>query len=437
MYLSQLPYTQNSAGIFNHFAEQPYSVFLDSCGLDRFDIIAANPREVIIAHDPREDAFTNAKQRLTAQPAPIPMNIPADLPFTFGAIGYFSYDLGHALAALPPKTHGDIALPAAVVGLYDWSIVVDHGQHAAWLISREHPSHPELKAIAAKASQPTTIAGQFSITQKFQANMSPNEYAAAFAQVQQHIRGGDCYQVNLAQRFTATYQGSPWIAYQSLRAKNQMPMAAYMRLPQGAVLCLSPERFIQSRDNQVVTQPIKGTSPRHSDPRQDQQSAQALLNSRKDRAENLMIVDLLRNDLGKCCRPGSIKVPALCELASFINVHHLVSTITGTLEDGQHPLDLLRHCFPGGSITGAPKRRAMEIIAQLEPVQRSLYCGCIAYADVRGQMDSNIAIRTLLCSDNQIHCYGGGGIVSDSIEANEYQEIKFKISRLLNILESI
>ena len=208
-----------------------------------------------------------------------------------------------------------------------------------------------------------------------------------------------------------------------------------MNMPEGAILCLSPERFLRVNNHQVTTQPIKGTSPRFANPEQDHHSAQTLLASTKDRAENIMIVDLLRNDLGKCCRPGSVKVPQLCALESFANVHHLVSTVTGTLEEGQHPLDLLRHCFPGGSITGAPKRRAMEIIDRLEPHQRSLYCGSMVYCDIRGRMDSNIAIRTLLCNQHKIHCYGGGGIVSDSSMASEYQEIQIKISRLLNILE--
>lgn len=437
MYISQLPYQANSASLFAHFARQPYAVFIDSCGLDRFDIITANPSRVITANDLQQDPFLLAKQQLnTAAPTNNPQ-IPAELPFTTGAIGYFSYDLGYQLAQLTPKAIADIHLPKAVIGFYDWSVVIDHHQHTAYLISQAHSDHPEILAIKNLLTQPITLAGHFVLTSHFLPNMDKNQYAAAFAQVKRHIHAGDCYQINLAQRFTATYQGCPWAAYQHLRTQNPMPMAAYMNLPAGAILCLSPERFLQVDQQQVVTQPIKGTCPRFADPLQDQQAAAALLASDKNRAENIMIVDLLRNDLSKCCRPGSVKVPKLCALESFATVHHLVSTVVGTLEADQHPLDLLRHCFPGGSITGAPKRRAMQIIDQLEPQQRALYCGSIAYCDIRGRMDSNIAIRTLLCDNNKIHCYGGGGIVNDSTMESEYQEIQVKISRLLNSLEMI
>lgn len=435
MYISQLPYQADSAQIFAHFVKRPYAVFLDSCGRGRFDIMTADPREVVVVNNPKEDAFALAKQQLKADFLVENDLIPDELPFTIGAIGYFSYDLGYSLAGLTPTALADIALPHAVIGCYDWSIVTDHAERITYFISLKNQTHSDLLAIKNLISQPPSVTNDFILIENFRPNRSKAQYAAAFDQVKRHIHAGDCYQINLAQRFTASYSGSPWPAYQYLRVKNPMPMAAYMSLPEGDILSLSPERFLQVKDGQVITQPIKGTSPRFSNPDEDQRSGEALLASVKDRAENMMIVDLMRNDLGKCCRPGSVKVPKLCALESFSNVHHLVSTIIGTLEEDQHPLDLLRHCFPGGSITGAPKRRAMQIIDQLEPHQRSLYCGSIAYCDIRGRMDSNIAIRTFLCSDHKIHCYGGGGIVSDSTMENEYQEIQVKISRLLSILE--
>lgn len=435
MHISRLDYQANGASVFAHFAQQPHAVFIDSCGRDRFDIIAANPSRVITTTQPQEDPFELTKQQLLGLSGLKNPQIPEELPFTIGAIGYFSYDLGYELAQLTPQAHADVALPTAVVGFYDWSIIIDHQQQITYLISREHPSHPDLVAIKERISQPSALVGHFALEGNFLPNMNKTQYAAAFEQVKKYLHAGDCYQINLAQRFSAGYKGSPWVAYQRLRNQNPMPMAAYMTLTEGAILCLSPERFLQVSDGQVITQPIKGTSPRFTNPTQDQQSAQNLLASPKDRAENIMIVDLLRNDLGKCCQPGSVKVPKLCALESFTNVHHLVSTVTGTLEADKHPLDLLRDCFPGGSITGAPKRRAMQIIDQLEPHQRSLYCGSVAYCDVRGRMDSNIAIRTFLCDDHKIHCYGGGGIVNDSTMESEYQEIQVKISRLLNILE--
>jgi len=429
MYITRLPYQADGATVFAPFAPQPYSVFIDSCGRDRFDIIAANPSQVIVTQEPEEDPFRLAKELLKRESIDYEADqIPEELPFTIGAIGYFSYDLGYPLQQLTPTAKADVGLPSAVIGFYDWSLIIDHKERMTYLISR-NPRDPVLP-------QPSAGGHYFTLTSKFLPNLSKTQYAAAFEKIKHHLHAGDCYQINLAQRFSAQYHGSPWAAYQQLRRQNPMPMAAYMNLPEGAILCLSPERFLQVNRGQVITQPIKGTSPRFPHhPNQDQQSAQALLASTKDRAENLMIVDLLRNDLGKCCRPGSIRAPKLCALESFTRVHHLVSTVTGQLEADQHPLDLLRSCFPGGSITGAPKRRAMEIIDQLEPHQRSVYCGSIAFCDIRGRMDSNIAIRTLLCNRRQIHCYGGGGIVNDSTMESEYHEIQTKISHLLNILE--
>jgi len=435
--ISQLNYQANSAAVFDYFADQPYSVFIDSCGLNRYDIIAAHPRKLIISSDIHTDPFALTKEHLQKMDKEDQHPLAETLPFTIGAIGYFSYDLGFHLLGLSSKSLIDITLPKAVVGIYDWSIIFDHQAKQTYLISKTDMSNSELLKIKNIIANPRSLSRSFSLTSSFQANMSKKQYADAFNQVKQHIRAGDCYQVNLAQRFCASYKGSAWNAYQHLRLQNPMPMAAFMSLPEGAILCLSPERFIQVNNNKIITQPIKGTSPRFADPSMDLQSAQNLLNSEKDRAENIMIVDLLRNDLGKCAQPGSIKVPQLCALESFNNVHHLVSTITAILEADKHPLDLLHQCFPGGSITGAPKRRAVEIIDQLEPHHRSIYCGSLAYCDVRGRLDSNIAIRTLICADNQIYCYGGGGIVHDSLLDNEFQEIQTKISKLLKIIENI
>ncbi len=435
MYITPIPYVADSADLFNHFAEQAYAVFIDSCGLDRFDVITACPSKIMCTQIPSENPFSLAKEALLAQKTSVNMQIPEDFPFSIGAIGFFSYDLGYQLHNLVPSQKTHLGLPTAFVGIYDWSIVIDHHLKKTHLVSLQPLSHPHMTAIYQKILQPSPPPAAFRLTTAFSANMNQPEYGQRFHKVKQYLHAGDCYQINLAMRFGSSYQGSPWSAYRLLRKKNPMPMAAFIKLPESAILCLSPERFLQINGNNVVTQPIKGTSPRFSDPQLDQQSAHKLATSGKDRAENLMIVDLLRNDLGKCCKPGSIKVPKLCALESFTNVHHLVSTITGVLANGQHPFDLLQHCFPGGSITGAPKRRAMEIIDLLEPDARSIYCGSIAFCDIRGKMDSNISIRTLLCDRDQIFCYGGGGIVSDSNMENEFQEIHCKISRLLNTLE--
>jgi para-aminobenzoate synthetase component 1 len=240
--------------------------------------------------------------------------------------------------------------------------------------------------------------------------------------------------VNLAQRFNADYSGDEWLAYQLLERVNQAPFSAFLRLPQGCVLSLSPERFIELRGNVIETKPIKGTRPRSQNTQQDRANALALQNATKDQAENLMIVDLLRNDIGRVALPGSVLVPKLFEIESFPAVHHLVSTIRAQLDPRYSATDLLRACFPGGSITGAPKVRAMEIIEELEPHRRSAYCGSIGYINRDGQVDSSIAIRTLVASQGKLYAWAGGGLVSDSQSDSEYQETFDKLSRILPVL---
>jgi para-aminobenzoate synthetase component 1 len=262
----------------------------------------------------------------------------------------------------------------------------------------------------------------------------PAQYRVAFERLQTYIQAGDCYQVNLARRFANSYRGDPWHAYQNLRAVAAAPFSGYMESPAGAVLCFSPERFLAADGGELLTQPIKGTAARGSDPASDRQLAAALCSSEKNRAENLMIVDLLRNDLGRSCVPGSIAVEQLFELQSFATVHHLVSSIRGRLRPGQHPLDALRNCFPGGSISGAPKIRAMQIIDELEPQPRSVFCGAIGYIGADGRMDTNLTIRTLLASAGQIYAWVGGGIVADSNCSDELAETLNKIEPLLKAL---
>jgi len=265
--------------------------------------------------------------------------------------------------------------------------------------------------------------------------MSQADYLQKFERIQQYLQSGDCYQINLAQRFTAGFEGDAYSAYLQLRHSNQAPFSAFIRLADAAVLSISPERFIEVKARQVETKPIKGTKPRFADPLLDTQSAEALRHSTKDRAENVMIVDLLRNDLGKVCTPGTVRVPALFAIESFPAVHHLVSTVTGQLDALYQPIDALRAAFPGGSITGAPKVRAMQIIEELEPHRRSVYCGAIGYISQHGHMDTNIAIRTLVISDQQIHCWAGGGIVADSQGMAEYQETYDKVGKILPVLQ--
>ena len=264
--------------------------------------------------------------------------------------------------------------------------------------------------------------------------MCHTDYATKFSAVQQYLQAGDCYQINLAQRWQADYQGSEWQAFLKLDQQNQAPFSAFIRLDDIAVLSVSPERFLQVNDKQIETKPIKGTRPRSLDSKQDQANAVELVNAEKDQAENLMIVDLLRNDIGRVAKPGSVKVPKLFAIESFPAVHHLVSTITATLDDRFNAIDLLRASFPGGSITGAPKIRAMEIIEELEPHRRHIYCGSIGYISAHGVMDTSITIRTLAAYEGKLHAWAGGGIVADSQCEAEYQETFDKLAKILPIL---
>lgn len=444
MQIIELPYTSDSAQVFAKLADLPWAAYLDSCQLGRYDILTALPyitlctvgnvTEIETSQGIQlsdENPFTLIRKYL-----PVKSN---NSVFTGGALGYFSYDLARRLEKLPTLAKQDVALPEMAIGIYDWAIVVDHvAKTMQFATQHNDPKTQELwPQIQKRLEQEPPQAEPFHITQPFQSNLTKQEYNNAFSRIQHYIREGDCYQVNLSQRFSAAYQGSPWYAYQQLRQLSPVPYAAYLNHPHATILSLSPERFLKVDNNKVETKPIKGTRPRGLTAEQDQQLAEELLNSLKDRAENLMIVDLLRNDLGKNCRIGSIQVPYLFKLESFATVHHLVSTITGTLQEDRDTIDLLRDCFPGGSVTGAPKLRSMEIIEELEPNRRNLYCGSIGYISFDGNMDMNIVIRTLICKDQSIYCSAGGALIADSQCEDEYQETLTKVNKLLKLIENL
>ncbi len=340
-------------------------------------------------------------------------------------MGYFAYDLGRGIEKLPDIAEHDIAMPDMAIGIYDWAVVTDHQQRRTWLTGygkdeRTFDEWNDLQELLQTKAEPNR--DEFEVLSAFHPNMDEEYYARAFNKIKHYIREGDCYQVNLAQRFSIDVAGDPWAAYLKLRKLNPAPYSSFFKIPEGAVLSTSPERFLKVNNGLVETKPIKGTRRRSTDVYEDRALSEDLLESKKDRAENLMIVDLLRNDIGKSCRHGSVSVPKLFALESFARVHHLVSTVIGQLADKYHALDLLRGCFPGGSITGAPKLRAMEIIEALEPHRRSIYCGSIAYIGFDGNMDSNITIRTLVHHKDKMYCWAGGGIVMDSRLDAEYQE---------------
>jgi para-aminobenzoate synthetase component 1 len=420
----------------------------------RFDILTAAPAITFntvgeVTHIQQGNSVESSTQNpfaLLQSYLPTPHTHAEQVPFCGGVLGYFGYDLGRRLETLPVSALADISLPDMCVGIYPWAIVQDHQKAKAWLVLNRTigPSYNflEIETICSEVGQNGRfhdLTQNLKSTKKafkinnFESNFKVDSYRLAIEKIQNYITQGDCYQVNFAQRFSADFEGDCFEAYLALRETLPSPFSAYMELTDGAILSLSPERFIKLEGRQAETKPIKGTIARGKNAQEDTANAQALQLSLKDRAENLMIVDLLRNDLSKTC--VDVQVPELFSLQSFANVHHLVSTVTGILKSEKSALDLLASSFPGGSITGAPKIRAMEIIEELEPVRRSVYCGSLGYISACGNMDTNIAIRTLICYDNKMHCWGGGGIVADSEVDKEYQESIAKVKVLLDTLE--
>ena len=435
--LHELPYQANPIPRLEAVRALGAPVLLDSADrrnqLGRYSLLCAGPLLQIVDDQPPAQVQQHLRAALQQLgPARWPNDL--RLPFGAGLVGYLAYDYGRQLETLPSHARHDLALPDLNFGLYDWCLVSDHQLQRCWLVCHPQVDRARQQALLARLQSSPPARGPFKLKSPFSAEQDKAQYAHAFARIQNYIQAGDCYQINLAQRFSSRYTGDPLTAYSALRERSPTPFSTYLETTEGALLCLSPERFIEMRDGRVETRPIKGTRRRSGEPEEDRALADELQQCEKDRAENLMIVDLLRNDLGRSCEPGSIRVPELFSLESYPNVHHLVSSITGRLRSDCDAIDLLMHAFPGGSITGAPKIRAMQIIEELEPVRRSLYCGSVGYLGCEGQMDFNIAIRSLVCHASHIYCWGGGGIVADSELDAEYQETLTKVGNLLDAL---
>ena len=439
-----LPYSPDPGAWFAAIRHAPGAILLDSAKpaaeRGRFDILSAWPIETLRALP--DESGAAYLQRLRAAlgrlgPAQLPQGM--ELPFAGGLIGYLSYDFGRRLEHLPSVAVDDLQLPDAHLGLYAWALISDHQLRSSQLMFHPSVGADERQRLATLFSQPASrAAGPFKLDAPMRPDLAPEQYRQAFERIQAYIAAGDCYQVNQTQRFRAPCHGDPWTAYRALRQACPTPFSGFLALEDGsAILSLSPERFVQVSDGHVETRPIKGTRQRDADPARDAANGRELLASLKDRAENLMIVDLLRNDLGRTCKIGSVRVPELFALESYPNVHHMVSAVVGQLADGKDCLDLLAGSFPGGSITGAPKIRSMQIIDELEPTRRALYCGSLLYLDVRGHMDSSIAIRSLLVKDGQVSCWGGGAIVADSRWEDEYAESVFKVRVLMDTLAAL
>ena len=455
--ITELPYV-DSADLFEKVADQPWAIYLDSGNTDHiveqgkhadFDIMVIKPQATLVfdgkvtrfRHGTLENELYGDPLAILQSAIPAADNIQKlNQPYLPGALGYFSYDLARQYEDIPAIAEDEEQLPVMAVGIYYVVLLIDHRAQSSRLL--QLGESPETLAIVEEWKDLIEWSEEFELdmadlfgddadTHKIaaeqeehafqtggllsgllQENMARDVYRKHFKTIRDYTVAGDCYQVNLTKQFSAQVNGDAWLTYRHLRAQSPAPYGSYINLPFAQVLCNSPESFIQCRNHNVVTSPVKGTRPRaHHNKALDRAEAKALQESSKDRAENLMIVDLMRNDLSRCCELGSVKVPKLFQVHSFANVHHLISTVTGKLKKQLHAIDLLRACFPGGSITGAPKLRAMEIIEELEPNRRGLYCGSVAYIGADGSLESNIAIRTIVVKDGVARYSAGGGLV--------------------------
>lgn len=420
--------------LFQRFANEPFALLLDTAAPqpgagDGWSYIALDPADILIGHvDTHGNLFDALKAKLTRWPVhPSGADLP---PFTGGVAGFFGYGLGRALETLPPQIApfaiDDQNLPDMALGFYDLVIAFNMRAKRAFICATGQRANARLSALEARLRDPLDFLApaQPHFAGKVASNISRKLYEEAVARVIAYIEAGDIFQANLSQRFEGMLaaEDDPYSLYLRLREISPAPFASFFNFGDGVIVSSSPERFLACRNAQVETRPIKGTRPRGSNAAEDQRLAAELLASEKDRAENIMIVDLLRNDLSRVCADHTVSALRLCDLESYANVHHLVSVVHGTLREDKTAVDLLAACFPGGSITGAPKVRAMEIIAELEPTTRGPYCGAIGYIGFDGSMDTAIAIRSMVVKQSRVTFQAGGGIVADSNPTGEYLE---------------
>ncbi|KTD23498.1 MULTISPECIES: aminodeoxychorismate synthase component I [Legionella] len=398
----------------------------------RYDIVSALPYEELKI----ERNVSGFHHVFAALQKRLPQTVSAiDLPFQGGAIGYFSYDFAANLTGAHSVAQPSLEnMPVVHVGLYDWAIISDHHLKKVYVFAANTRSETPLivKEVLSVWHQVGDYNRPFGLTKPFTPLITKAEYQDAFHAIHQDLKKGRTYQVNFTQPFNAEYQGDSWVMYKKIRTKNPVPYSAYLHFSDADILSFSPERFLVMDKDKLLTSPIKGTEKRSSDPQRDELLRNSLLASSKNQAENVMIVDLLRNDLGKIAKPGSVHVRDLCAVESYQAVHHLVSNIEAIALEDQSMMDVFSACFPGGSITGAPKLEAMRIIAEQEAYARGVYCGSIGYFSRHGRFDSNIAIRTVVAREKILHMAAGGGIVIDSNWEDEYLECFTKIAAIIN-----
>jgi para-aminobenzoate synthetase component 1 len=457
--LAPAPDPWDAAG---RLADWPHLLFLDSAATDSpfggYSFITADPFAWLTSRGREDNPFPRLAEGLARWRTETIAGLP---PFQGGAAGLFGYDLCHHIERLPRPRFDEFALPDLAVGFYDWALAFDHRENRAWLISTGLPEaqprrrrdraarrlgavRRRLRAAPAEVRPPadpplpaSSLCRQYPLPllSRLTSNFDRDGYLGAVRRAIEYVHAGDCFQVNVAQRLLHPATLGPTELYGRLRARNAAPFAGLFDLGGAVVASASPERFLRVAGGEVETRPIKGTRPRGATPEEDRARADQLLASAKDRAENIMIVDLMRNDLGRVCRYGTVRVPAVCRLESYRYVHHLVSEVRGRLRPGLGAVDLLKAAFPGGSVTGAPKVRAMEIIAELEPTARGPYCGALGYVGFDGTADTNILIRTFTMARGWVQFPVGGGIVADSDPRREYEETLHKAEGLVRALQ--
>jgi para-aminobenzoate synthetase component 1 len=466
-----------AVGLFELIKDRPYSFILDS-GMDpqrlgRYSFLGSEPFLVMSSRGP-EITLIRGQEHEVQHGNPFDTigklleiykldHCPAPVPFLGGVVGYFSYDLCHFIECLPSKAIDDLKLPESYLAFYDTIVAFDHLGGKAYLVATGFPEMEEGQRLRRARMRLEEMKGwlcsSHSVIESeetstltlsvegrgkgegerreitLKSNFTPEEYTKAVDRVREYIAAGDVFQVNLSQRFEADLKIPPYELHKRLRAVNPAPFASYLNFPGVPIVSASPERFLRVQNDLVETRPIKGTRPRGKDSVEDEHLAQELTHSAKDRAENMMIVDLERNDLGRVCDYGTVKVTELATLETFPTVFHLTSTVVGRLRRGKSNIDLLKATFPGGSITGAPKVRAMEIIDELEPTKRSVYTGSIGYLGFNEDMDINIVIRTFLIKEGKACFQVGGGIIYDSDPEAEYVETLDKARALIQALQ--
>lgn len=441
---------QDPVHLYEKFLDQPWSFFLDSAQpsetLGRYSYITANPfktmtaKDNVICIDDRHvqgNPFDILQELLSQFPLTKHRGLP---PFQGGVLGYFSYELYQHLEQIPLHRVEDVTVNDCALGFYDVVIAFDHLEKRAWILSSGFPKTSEKERLerarqrisevltALKKPESKGMSRAYCQPEHIQSNFSKETYQSSVQKVIDYIYAGDIFEANISQRFKAPLpqELTPFDLYRRLRLKNPAPFSAYLNLNDSVIASASPERFLRLEEGVVEARPIKGTRPRGRTAKEDLVMANELQESEKDRAENMMIVDLMRNDLSRVCQDHSVHVEKFCGLESFATVHHLVSVVTGMLRECCTAIDLLKATFPGGSITGAPKVRAMEIIAEIEPHRRGPYCGSIGYIGFDGSMDLSITIRTFVIKNQIVTFHAGGAVVADSDPAMEHEETMHK-----------